>query len=106
MVTFAEKVYKIVKAIPKGKVLTYKTVAQFAGSPRASRAVGNLMKKNYDPKIFCHRVIRTDGFLGGYNRGGLSAKEKFLRSEGAFTKDNTLTFWNPTLAQINKITRS
>ena len=106
MATFAEKVYKIVKAIPKRKVLTYKTVAAFAGSPRASRAVGNLMKKNYDPKIFCHRVVRTDGFLGGYNRGGLSAKEKFLHAEGAFHKDKTLKFWNPTLAQINKILQS
>lgn len=80
MKTFKEKVYEAVKKIPKGKVLTYKEVAKKAGSPRAFRAVGNILNKNYDPLIPCHRVIRSDGKIGGYNRGG-SLKEKILKLE-------------------------
>ncbi len=76
--TFKEKVNKIVGAIPKGYVLTYQTVAGLAGSPRASRAVGNIMKKNYDSKILCHRVVRSDGKLGKYNRGA-SEKERWQK---------------------------
>ena len=81
MKTFSEKVYEVVKKIPKGKVLTYKEVAKKAGSPTAYRAVGNILNKNYDPKIPCHRVIRSDGKLGGYNRGAKN-KEKILKKEG------------------------
>lgn len=71
MKTFEEKVLLIVKKIPKGEVLTYKETARHAGSPRAWRAVGNILKKNYDPAIPCHRVIRSDGTPGGYNRGAV-----------------------------------
>jgi O-6-methylguanine DNA methyltransferase len=67
--SFSEKVYSVVAKIPKGETLTYKEVAARAGSPRAFRAVGNILNKNYDPKIPCHRVIRSDGTIGGYNRG-------------------------------------
>ena len=66
---FKEKVFAVVSKIPKGKVLTYKEVARRAGSPRAYRAVGNILNTNYDPKIPCHRVMRSDGRTGGYNRG-------------------------------------
>jgi len=69
MLSFKEKVFAVVKKIPKGKTLTYKEVARRAGSPRAYRAVGNVLHQNYDPKIPCHRVIRSDGNPGGYNRG-------------------------------------
>jgi len=78
---FKEKVFKIVKKIPKGKVLTYKQVAELAGRPRAWRAVGNILSKNKDPKIPCHRVIRSDGKIGGF-RLGKKAKEKLLKKEG------------------------
>jgi len=79
--SFSEKVLKIVAKIPKGKVLTYKKVAELAGKPKAYRAVGNILNKNYNFKIPCHRVIRSDGKIGGYNRGvklkaGLLKKEK------------------------------
>ena len=80
---FAQRVYEIVQKIPRGKVLSYKQVAVKAGYPKASRAVGNILKKNYNPDIPCHRVIRSDGKLGGYNRGE-AAKEKILREEGAW----------------------
>lgn len=81
--TFTEKVQKIVAAIPKGKTMTYKEVAKKAGSPNAARAVGSIMKANYDPKIPCHRVIRSDGIVGEYNRGGREEKVRKLRAEGA-----------------------
>ena len=80
--SFAERVKKIVAAIPKGKMMTYKEVAAKAGSPNAARAVGSIMKKNYDPKIPCHRVIRSDGIAGEYNRGR-NEKLRKLRAEGA-----------------------
>jgi len=79
---FSKKVYSVVKKIPKGKVLTYKEVAKRAGSPRAFRAVGNMLNKNYDPDIPCHRVVRSDGKTGGYNRGAQN-KIKILKKEGA-----------------------
>ena len=67
--SFSERVYAIVAKIPKGKVMTYKQVAAKAGSPHAARAVGNLMKNNYNPKMPCYRVVRSDGNIGDYNRG-------------------------------------
>lgn len=72
--SFSERVYAIVAKIPIGKVMTYKQVAAKAGSPHAARAVGNLMKNNYNPKIPCHRVVRSDGNIGDYNRGGSERK--------------------------------
>ena len=79
--TFTQKVYEVVRKIPKGKVSTYKDVARLAGSPKASRAVGNILHKNKDTKIPCHRVIRSDGNLGGYNRGAME-KKVLLKKEG------------------------
>lgn len=69
--------------IPKGKTMTYGEVAAVAGNPHAARAVGYIMSKNYDPKIPCHRVVRADGKVGDYNRGGAARKMKLLREEGA-----------------------
>mgnify|MGYP001567219170 CR=1 FL=1 len=59
--TFKEKVFAVVKKIPKGGVLTYKEVAKKAGNEKASRAVGNILNTNYNPDIPCHRVVRSDG---------------------------------------------
>jgi len=80
--TFQQKVFRIVAKIPKGKTMTYKEIAIKAGSPQASRAVGNILHKNFDPKIPCHRVIRSDGKTGGYNRGAEN-KIKILKKEKA-----------------------
>lgn len=79
---FKEKVFDVVKKIPRGNVLTYKQVARLAGSPRAYRAVGTILSTNYDPTIPCHRVIREDGSIGGYNRGPEEKKKRLIR-EGA-----------------------
>jgi methylated-DNA-[protein]-cysteine S-methyltransferase len=83
MASFAEKVRSVVRDIPRGTVMTYKEVAIAAGNPKAARAVANTMAKNYDKDIPCHRVIRTDGTLGGYNRGGDTVKKQLLIDEGA-----------------------
>lgn len=80
METFAEKVREVVRRIPEGETLTYSQVAKAAGRPLACRAVGNILHKNYDPVIPCHRVIRADGSLGGYNRG-VKLKKKLLKLE-------------------------
>lgn len=82
MLSFKEKVLSIVRKIPKGKVLSYKQVAQKVGSPNASRAVGSVLKQNFNPDIPCHRVIRSDGIIGEYNRGR-KEKIKKLKAEGA-----------------------
>ncbi len=83
MTLFKQKVFAVVKKIPKGSVLTYKEVAKRAGSPRAFRAVGSILKTNFDVSIPCHRVIRSDGKLGNYNRGGTRKKREILLKEKA-----------------------
>jgi O-6-methylguanine DNA methyltransferase len=80
--SFSERVKTYVRLIPKGEVRTYIEVATAAGNDKAARAAANVMKANYDPTVPCHRVIRSDGTLGGYNRGGTEAKRDILRSEG------------------------
>jgi methylated-DNA-[protein]-cysteine S-methyltransferase len=79
---FRERVLEVVKHIPKGKTLTYKDVAALAGNPLAARAVGSIMRTNWDPTIPCHRVVRSDGKVGGYNRG-IERKKMRLKEEGA-----------------------
>ena len=84
MKSFTEKVYAVVRCIPRGQTLTYAEVARRAGSSRAARAVGNIMHHN-QPKITgvpCHRVIRSDGTPGGYAHG-TRAKVTLLKKEGA-----------------------
>ena len=80
---FQVKVWKYLKTIPKGKVITYKQLAKAIRMPKAVRAVANACAKNpYAPKIPCHRVIRSDGGLGGYSgRGGIREKIRLLKSE-------------------------
>jgi methylated-DNA-[protein]-cysteine S-methyltransferase len=79
---FKDRVLAAVKKIPEGRTLTYKQVARLAGSPLAYRAVGNILNDNHDPAIPCHRVIRSDGKIGGYNRGA-KKKQELLRAERA-----------------------
>ncbi|MFY9492983.1 MAG: MGMT family protein [Minisyncoccia bacterium] len=88
---FKDKVYKTTQKIPKGKVATYKSIAVAIGSPRASRGVANALARNFDPKIPCHRVVRSDGTLGGYNRDGAAKKTKLLRAEGVLVLKNKVS---------------
>lgn len=86
MKDFAEKVRDVVRKIPRGKTMTYREVAARAGSVGAARAVGTIMANNYLKDVPCHRVIRSDGKIGEYNRGGPAAKRKLLVAEGAIDK--------------------
>lgn len=82
MTSFIEKVLAVVRRIPRGKTLTYKEVARRAGNPLAYRAVGNILNR-YDAKKFhipCHRVIKSDGSIGGY-RWGSAKKIRLLKKE-------------------------
>ena len=80
------KIWNYLKKIPKGKVKTYSEVAKAVGKPKATRAVANAIGKNpYPIKIPCHRVIRSDGSLGGYSgKGGIRTKKTLLRKEGFY----------------------
>ena len=81
---FQIKVWKYLKKIPRGKVVTYLEVAKAVRKPKSVRAIANAIARNpYPPVIPCHRVIRTDGRLGGYSgRGGIKTKRKLLKKEG------------------------
>ena len=82
--SFQIKVWKFLKKIKKGKVKTYKEVAIAINKPKAARAVANACAKNpYAPKIPCHRVIRSDGTIGGFSApGGIKTKRRMLKKEG------------------------
>ena len=69
MVSFREKVFQVVKEIPAGGFLTYKMVAKLSGRPKAWRAVGNILNRNKDSQIPCHRVVKSNGRVGGYRYG-------------------------------------
>lgn len=85
---FKERVYRIARTIPKGKVATYGQLAALAGSPGAARAVGGAMRTNPDiPKTPCHRVVASNGALTGYSAGsGIATKRKMLLAEGVAFK--------------------
>ena len=91
---FQLKVWNYLMKIPKGKILTYKEVARAIGKPKSFRAVANAVGKNpFPPNIPCHRVVRSDGGIGGYSgKGGINQKIKLLRSEKVFIKYKFLNF--------------
>ena len=97
--SFKEKIYKLTKQIPKGKVVTYAQLARLAGNPKAARVVGLLMRNNlYAPQVPCHRVVGADGSLVGYSAGkGTSSKREVLK-EGVKFKgpkvDLSTSLWN------------
>jgi len=89
--TFSEKVYRITRKVPKGKVSTYKLIAE-ALHTKAYRAVGQALRNNpYAPAVPCHRVVASDGRIGGFNgqTKGMQIKKKvaLLRKEGIEIKN-------------------
>lgn len=91
ILSFKEKVYRAVEKIPRGKVTTYKAIARAIGNPLAVRAVGNALNKNpFAPKVPCHRVIKSDGSVGGF-ASGTRNKTKLLQKEGAVVKKGKIT---------------
>lgn len=82
MTSFEEAVIAATRRIPRGKVATYASLARAIRCPRSFRAVGNALNKNpYAPKVPCHRVVASDGRLGGY-AGGVKKKIVMLTREG------------------------
>ena len=84
---FQVKVWRAITNIPKGEVRTYKELAKIIKKPKAIRAVANACGKNpYPVKIPCHRVIGSNGYLGGYSaKGGIKQKKSLLKQEGMQT---------------------
>lgn len=81
---FQKSVWRALCTIPKGSVVTYTELAAMVGRPSAARAVANACGKNpFAPDVPCHRVVRSDGGLGGYSgAGGIATKQKLLQQEG------------------------
>ena len=86
---FNQKVWQLLARIPRGKVTTYKIIADRLGT-KAYRAVGNACKRNPDaPKVPCHRVIKSNGKIGDYSgKGGVKTKIILLQKEGISIKNN------------------
>lgn len=85
---FNQRVYDLTKKIPKGKVSTYKIIAQQLNS-KAYRAVGNALNKNNSKLIPCHRIIQSDSYVGRFNKG-IKNKIKLLKKEGVKMKNNKI----------------
>ena len=89
--TLSEKIYAATRVIPKGRVATYGDIAAAIGHPRAWRAVGNVLTKNRDPKTPCHRVVRSDGRVGGFGYPeGTPRKVRTLVKEGIFISEDEI----------------
>lgn len=82
-VSFKDRVLEVVRKIPKGSLMTYKQVSMQAGKMNAARTVGMIMSQNKNKSVPCHRVIRSDGKIGGYNGLRGDDKRRLLKSEGA-----------------------
>lgn len=80
--SFASAVMEVVRSLSRGETISYAEAARRAGYPGAARAVGSLMRKNHDPSVPCHRVVRSDGCCGEYNAGGERKKAERLQEEG------------------------
>lgn len=88
MKSFSEKGYILLKKVPRGKVATYKSISEKLKT-KAYRSVGNAMNKNKNKKIPCHRVINSNGNIGGFNKG-IKNKIKLLKKEGIKIKNNKI----------------
>jgi len=100
MKTFEEKVWNEIKKIPKGKVSTYKMLANAVGKPKAARAVGNACNKNpFSPKVPCHRVVKSNGRTGGFVKGTKN-KILLLKKEGIEIKKGKILDFEEKLSRF------
>jgi methylated-DNA-[protein]-cysteine S-methyltransferase len=98
--SFSEKCYVLLRKVPKGKVTTYKAIAEALGT-KAYRAVGTAMNKNpYAPQVPCHRVVNSDGRVGGFF-SGTNNKIKMLKKEGIPIKEGKIQNFEKCLFNIN-----
>jgi O-6-methylguanine DNA methyltransferase len=99
---FANKVYTLLQKVPKGRVTTYGALAKAVGRPRASRAVGNILNANpYAPIVPCHRVVKSNGEVGGF-ASGTDKKIKILEKEGIDIKNGKVVLFETTYFKFNK----
>lgn len=100
MGNFNEKVWQALKRIPRGRVTTYKEIARYLKNPKAARAVGNALNKNpYAPKLPCHRVVKSNGQIGGYAKGTKN-KIKMLEKEGVKIKNGKVADFNKAFIKL------
>lgn len=104
MTPFAEKVYTLLRTVPKGRVTTYKALAHAAGT-HAYRAVGQILKNNPDaPHIPCHRVVATNGTLGGFmgkiSGEAMEKKIQLLRKEGVRIESHRIVDFETILCDV------
>ena len=100
MTRFQSDCYEALKKVPKGKVITYAGLARMIGRPKAHRAVGSAMNKNpYAPHVPCHRVVKSNGDLGGFATD-IEVKIKRLQEEGVMVSDNKIVDFRSTLFKI------
>ena len=100
MTRFQSDCYEALKKVPKGKVITYAGLARMIGRPKAHRAVGSAMNKNpYAPQVPCHRVVKSNGDLGGFATD-IEVKIKRLQEEGVMVSDNRIVDFRSTLYKI------
>ena len=100
MTRFQSDCYEALKKVPKGKVITYAGLARMIGRPKAHRAVGSAMNKNpYAPQVPCHRVVKSNGDLGGFATD-IEVKIKRLQEEGVMVSDKKIVDFRSTLYKI------
>lgn len=97
---FEEAVLEMLKQVPAGQVTTYSELARAIGRPRAMRAVGNALNKNPNaPKVPCQRVVKSDGYIGGF-AGGVKKKIELLRRGGIEVKNGKVVNFNEIFYQF------
>ena len=96
---FTEKVWAACSRIPKGKVSTYGIIARAVGRPGASRAVGNALNRNRSPDVPCHRVVRSDGSVGGFAHGA-ERKMSLLKKEGLTIREGKIAGFDKALTRL------
>ena len=100
MTSFQSQCYEALKKVPRGKVITYGGLAEMIGMPKAHRAVGNAMNKNpFAPKVPCHRVVKSNGDLGGFSID-IKVKIKRLQEEGVMISNNKIVDFKSILFQV------
>jgi len=100
MTSFQSQCYKALKKVPPGKVITYGGLAEMIGRPKAHRAVGSAMNKNpFAPKVPCHRVVKSNGDLGGFSID-IKVKIKRLQEEGVMVSNNKIIDFQSILFQV------
>lgn len=100
MTSFQSQCYEALKKVPRGKVITYGGLAEMIGMPKAHRAVGSAMHKNpFAPKVPCHRVVKSNGDLGGFSID-TKVKIKRLQEEGVMVSNNKIVDFQSILFQV------